>query len=70
MLATRYAHMPIDSRRALTTVDHEIMAFRLAADCFVDCFRQAFIVQAVTQCRSKIGGIILPEAHVKCSGAG
>src|ERR1017187_526061 len=62
-------HRATDGRTLVASIDDEIVALGFAADGFVDGSVDHGFVRRGAQGRTKIGGIVLSEAHIKHASA-
>src|ERR1700680_515330 len=70
VLSPRHAHVPGERRAAVAAIDDEIVPLGLARNGFADGCVKRLVALGSPQGRAQIGGILLPEAHVKGAGAG
>ena len=69
-LTAGHAHVAGQCRPVVPAINHEIMSFRFARDCLVNCGMQKLVAFRSAQRIAEIGGVILAEAHVQRAGAG
>src|SRR5882757_2880986 len=68
--AAGHAHVARHRRALGAAVDDEVVALRLAQDRGVDRGVDEIVALGGAQRRAQVGGVFLPEAHIKRAGAG
>lgn len=62
-------HVAIDGGAPVAPVDDEVMSLRFASNSVTDRLLKKLVAFGATQGRTKVGGILLAEAHEEGAGA-